>query len=79
MQTQTSEAAARKAVAEAPDALPELPEYCDQKLTSGVVEGENLKVTALRLNNRLDQQNSRIEFCAEWYRTLRTRRSETVQ
>jgi len=77
--TGISEAAARKAVAETPDSLPELPEYCAEKLDSGVVMGESLKVTALRLNNRLGQQNKRIEFCAEWYRTLRERRSEAVQ
>lgn len=63
--------AAENGVLSAARVLPEYPEDCAVRLQNGVKNSEPLDVALLRLNNRLDQSNARMDRCEQWYLDLR--------
>lgn len=63
--------AAENGVLAAGQVLPEYPEDCAVRLQKGTKLGEPLDVALLRLNNRLNQSNARMDRCEQWYLNLR--------
>lgn len=69
-----SRASAEKAVAEAKTTLPDLPPYCDQKMTRiKPQEGEKWRGVQLRWETAADASDARTAFCASFYRKTQSR------
>lgn len=67
-----NEAAGREGELSASTYLPDWPSDCNARLSSGVKRGERMAIALRRVDQRLHEQNHRLDRCGAWYGQVQT-------